>query len=66
MNSLISKDGIESTSMYGGVVDWIYKRNDSDSVSCEVLNWGVVKAKERKLSDHDFPWVRLKMTFSSA
>ena len=59
--SLLERDNISSTSSFNSVVDWIYIDKDC---KYSVVDWGVIEGIKTKLSDHNFPWVRIVVNFS--
>lgn len=63
--SLLKKQDINYTVKRGAsqcVVDWMYARKYFvQSKDYQVLDQGVIRAIDQGLSDHDFPWIRIRM-----
>jgi len=59
---LLTKQEIGPTSWGGGMIDWIYTTKKlTQEKGYTVVNWGVIKAIDQKLSDHNFPWIRIRI-----
>lgn len=63
--SLLTEQDIKYTVKRGssqGIVDWVYAAKKFTQVKgYEVIDRGIIRAIDQGLSDHDFPWIRIRI-----